>query len=459
MCNYPGRSIRFLFLKIYDMKFLPSCLFFVAIVSVLFGLHSCNSENTENGKKHLIQEINHKEIPVGKKIIAITGALVIDGNGGQPIADGCVIVQGGKITSVGKNGAVSIPEGAEIVDAKGMSLLPGFIDSHFHLDGEKGLPSLFLQHGVTSVRDPGAWIEAYDGERKSGRPVPRLFLADAHLDMFPVAYPKDAYVVRDALEAVNQVNKMADRGASVIKVYFRIPPGIMQEICSAAHKRGLPVTAHLEITEAMEAIEAGLDGIEHITSFGLSLQPQIEGEKYRQLVLGDNNARKQGRYAVWKKLDVDGWRSDTLINFLVKKGTFVSPTLGAFEYQIPDEKSVEEIDSARLMGFNNMKALTGKMKKRGVRIVLGSHSMIAYAETGWAFQREMELFVESGMSPSDAIVAATMENARNFRIDDRLGSIEKGKIADLILVRGNPLQDVKNTRNVAKVMLNGVWVR
>ncbi|WP_171037943.1 VPS10 domain-containing protein [Dyadobacter luticola] len=414
---------------------------------------------SEEKKQSLIHEINHKEIPAGKTAIAITGATIIDGNGGEPMQNGCVVVENGKITGVGKNGKIAIPAGAEIVDGKGMSLLPGFIDSHFHLDGENGLTSLFLQHGVTSLRDPGAWIEAYDGERKSGKPVPRLFLADPHLDMFPPAYPKDAYVVRDALEAVNQVNRMADRGASVIKVYFRLPPGIIEEVCKAAHKRGLPVTGHLETTEAMEAINAGLDGIEHITSFGLSLQPQIDGEKYRQMVLADNNARKKGRYDVWNKLDLNGWRVDTLLHFLVKKGTFVSPTLGAFEYQAPAKRQKLLIDSVKLSGFNNMKALTAKLKKGGAKIVLGSHSMIEYAETGWAFQRELELFVESGISPSEAIVAATMENARFFRVADRLGSIEVGKIADLILIKGNPVDNIRAARNVMKVMLNGVWVK
>jgi imidazolonepropionase-like amidohydrolase len=337
-----------------------------------------------------------------------------------------------------------------------MTLRPGFIDSHFHLDGVKDLPAMFLQNGVTSVRDPGAWIEAYDGERKSGKPIPRLFLADPHIDMFPPAYPKDAYVVRDAEEAVNQVNKMADRGASVIKVYFRLPVGIIREVCKAAHSRGLPVTGHLETTEAMEAINAGLDGIEHITSFGLSLQPQIEGEKYRQMVLADNNARKQGRYDFWKKININSALADTLIHFLVKKRTFVSPTLGTFEYQASPDLP---IDSVRLAAFGNMKALTGKLNKAGVHLVVGSHSMITYAEMGWAYQREMELFVESGISPKEVIIAATMENARFFRVEDKLGSIEKGKIADLVLVRGNPLQDISATRNVAKVMLNGVWVK
>ena len=90
--------------------------------------------------------------------------------------------------------------------------------------------------------------------------------------------------------------------------------------------------------------------------------------------------------------------------------------------------------------------------------MVGSHSVIPYAEPGWAFQREMELLVESGISNSAVIVAATMENARFFRIDERLGSIEKGKIADMVLVKGNPLKNISDARNVVKVMLNGNWV-
>ena len=102
--------------------------------------------------------------------------------------------------------------------------------------------------------------------------------------------------------------------------------------------------------------------------------------------------------------------------------------------------------------------MTARLNKGGVRLVLGSHSMIPYAEEGWAYQREMELWVESGIPNARVIMGATIENARYFRIDDRLGSIEKGKIADLVLLKGNPLVDIKATRAVEKVMLNGVWV-
>lgn len=404
--------------------------------------------------KRAIKEINAGEIKPGEKVIAIINATIIDGNGGQPIVNGVVIIKGNKIEAVGATGKIVIPQNAAITDAKGMSLLPGLIDSHFHLDNMHGLPALFLQHGVTSVRDPGAWIETYDAERKSGKTIPRLFLTGPHLDMYPPAYPHDAVVVRDSAEATQQVDKLVANGATAVKIYFRIPLSMIRQICNRVHQYGLPVTAHLEVAEAVQAIEAGLDGIEHITSFGQSLVTQRDAEKYRQSVLLDNNARKQGRYDLWKTIDVSSAKADSLCRYIAKKGIFISPTLGAFEYQ----PSNNETDTVKLAAFNNMKGFTAKLKKAGARIVLGSHSSITYAEHGWAFQREMELFAESGISNGEIIVAATMENARYFHIDDKLGSITKGKIADLILIKGNPLTDIRTMKNVEQVMLNGVWI-
>lgn len=433
-----------------------NCLKAVCLPLLIGVMLSCNTHLSEKQEKNnrTVKALNAAEISQGDRTIAIIGATVIDGNGGKPIENGSVIISGNKIEAVGKADEVTVPKGSVIIDGKGLSVLPGFIDSHFHLDNMSGLPSLFLQHGVTSVRDPGAWNEAYSGERKSGKMIPRLFLCGPHLDMYPPAYPHDAYVVRDSLEAVQQVNRAADEGATAIKVYFRLPPELIRVVCRAAHARGLPVTAHLEITEAKLAIEQGLDGVEHITSFGQSLLPLREAEKYRQHVLADNDARKQGRYEVWEKIDTSSKTADSLCQFLAKKGTFISPTLGPFEYH--PENGVT--DTTRLRGFANMKAMTRKLNDAGVHIVLGSHSSVPYAEDGWAFQHEMELWAECGISNADIIKAATIENARYFRIDDRLGSIEKGKIADILVVKGNPLEDIKAARNIMKVMLNGKWV-
>jgi imidazolonepropionase-like amidohydrolase len=427
-------------------RLLTLLLVFILMASALFAQKPIQKP---------IKSLNEAELPQGTGTIAIVNVLLIDGNGGQAISNASVLVKGNKIIAAGPSKSIQIPQGTEIIQGKGMSILPGLIDSHFHIDGTEELPSLFLQNGITSLRDPGLWIEVYDQVRKSGRHNPRLFLSGPHLDGSPPAYPNDAYVVRDEAEAIRQVNEVADQGSTVIKIYFRTPPGLIKAITDAAHKRGIPVTGHLEITEAKHAIEAGLDGIEHITSFGLSLTPKREAEKYRQSMLADNNYRKQGRYESWAAIDLNSPAADSLTRFLIRKGTYVSPTLAIFEYQ-PGKGTV---DSIKLKGFDQMMKLTSKLQKGGVNIVVGSHGMVPYAEKGWAYQREMELFVESGMSNSAVIHAATMVNARFFRIEKELGSIEKGKLADMILVRGNPLEDIKVMRNIEKVMINGVFVR
>ncbi|MBK5277529.1 MAG: amidohydrolase, partial [Bacteroidia bacterium] len=288
----------------------------------IIALSSCKEgskfkENVAQAKsKTIIHELNEREIPRGTKVIAFVGATLIDGNGGEPVQNSCIVVRNDKIESVGKEGDIDIPKEAEVINVKGLTILPGLIDAHYHNEESLELPVLFLSHGVTSVRDPGAWIEAYDQVRQTGKSLPRLFLTGPHLDGYPPAYPHDANVVRDDEEGRIAVNKSIAKGATAIKVYFRLPVGIIKEVCAAAHLHGLPVTAHLEIANARDAIEAGVDGIEHITSFGTVLQPSREGEKYRQLILSDNNARKRGRYEVWNSLKLENnVVVDSLIQF------------------------------------------------------------------------------------------------------------------------------------------------
>jgi len=401
-----------------------------------------------------MREVNEVAKPAANQTIAIVGATLIDGRGASPVNDAVVIVRGEKIVAVGARAAVTIPKAAALLEANGLTLLPGLIDAHFHLDGDEGLPSLFLSHGVTSVRDPGAWIEAYDGARQSGRPLPRLFLAGPHLDNAPPAYPHDAIIVRDAEETRRAVNRFVEQGASVIKVYFRLPLGLIRVSVETAHARGVPVTAHLEIVDAADAIRAGVDGIEHITSFGTALLPPSEAEKYRQAMLADNNARREGRYKVWSGLDLDAPRARPLLTLIAQRGTFVSPTLAVFEKRSGDKDATE----THVRAFSQMLKFVGMVKRAGGRVVVGSHSSVPHAERGWAYQRELELLVASGLSPMEAIVAGTTENARFFRIADRLGSIEAGKLADLILIDGDPLEDLSALRRIKRVMLNGKWV-
>jgi imidazolonepropionase-like amidohydrolase len=423
---------------------------------IFFILFSCDTPDTsfDSNTKTDIFENNRPQIPKGNKLIALVGATLIDGNGGEPVSNSCIIVRNDRIESVGKMEDIDVPSDAEIIDVKGLSVLPGLIDAHYHNEDSDTLAFLYLRNGVTSVRDPGEWIESYDAIRNAGKPIPRLFLAGPHIDAYPPAYPADSYIAKDAQEARLAVDRFAAQGATVIKVYYGLSIEMIREICAAAHAYGLPVTAHLEITNARDAINAGLDGIEHITSFGTCLLSMREGEKYKQKVLADNNARRRGRYEVWSSLNFENSPDgDSLIYFLSKKETFVSPTLAVFE------RRSDRGDSIEVNGFASMMKFVGKANGGGVRFVVGSHSFVPYAELGFAYHREMELLHEAGLSNMEVIVAATMENARFFRIDERLGSIEKGKIADLVLVEGDPLKDIQAMRSVKRVMLNGIWVR
>jgi imidazolonepropionase-like amidohydrolase len=412
------------------------------------------NEKTLAGKPgSTIQELNANELPTGEKVIALVGAQLVDGNGGEPVSQSCIIIQNNKIEFVATQSEANIPAGAEVIDVNGMTILPGLFDAHYHNENSHDMPSIYLRRGITSVRDPGEWIEMYDSVRLSGLPMPRLFLTGPHLNTFPPAYPEDAIIVQDAEEGRLAVERLAKDGATAIKVYFGLPLGTIKEVCTVAHKYGLPVTAHLEITNAWDAINAGLDGIEHVTSFGPILIPPMEAEQYKLRVLADNDARKRGRYEVWNKIDIgQNVVVDSLCRFLAEKNIFLSPTLAAFE------KRSDQGDQVEVNAFNNMLSFIGKAKKAGVRVVVGSHTYVAYAEYGYAYFREMELLQEAGLTPMEVIVAATMENARYFRVDERLGSIEKGKLADIVIIEGDPLKDIKAMRNVRRVMMNGVWV-
>jgi len=424
------------------------------VFSTLLIVILCALANAQPAPRSL-REVNKVAQAPATSVIAIVGATLIDGTGGPVITDSAVIIRGEQIVAVGRRDAVKVPSDAAVVDANGLTLVPGLIDSHFHIDGDDPLPALYLSHGVTSVRDPGQWIEAYDAARKASAPVPRLFLCGPHLDSPPPAYPTDSFIVRDAEETRLAVNRFVDDGASAIKVYFRLPLALIRVAIETAHGRGVPVMGHLEIVDARDAIRAGIDGIEHATSFGTALLPLRDAEKYRQSVLANNDARREGRYQVWNAIDLNTPQAASLFKLIVDRGVVVSPTLAVFERQHGDKDTTD----MHVHAFKQMEAFVGLANKAGAKIVVGSHSDVPHAKRGWAYQRELELLVESGLTPMQALVAGTMENARYFHISDRLGSIQTGKLADLVLVDGDPLMNISNMRRIKRVMLNGVWQR
>jgi imidazolonepropionase-like amidohydrolase len=412
-----------------------------------------NASNAASGAS--LREINPPPGPDPSQAVAIVGVQLIDGRGGPPVPDATVLVRGDRIIAAGPRSAVTVPAGTELIDGKGCSLVPGLIDAHFHIERLYQMPRLFLARGITSLRDPGEWIHVYDPVRKGGVPMPRFFLCGPHLDCAPPAHPNSSFLVKDEQTTRDAVNRFIDEGASAIKVYFRLPLPLIKVATETAHARGVPVTAHLEIVDADDAIRAGLDGVEHITSFGTALADPRDAERFRADVNLDNRARSRGRYELWNQIDLDhSPRVKPLLDLLAARQTFISPTMAVFEARRGDKGVTEE----KARGYENMLRFVGLCHRAGIPIVIGSHAEVPKAKRGWAYQRELELLVECGLKPMDVLVAATRNNAAFFRVSAQLGTIEPGKLADLVLVEGDPLKDIGAMRQVKRVMQNGRWI-
>ena len=397
--------------------------------------------------------------------IVLEHARLIDGTGGRPRDDMRIVVQGDRIVSVQRESeaAAAFPPNAERIDLAGRVVMPGLIDLHFHVERDPKLAVRQLANGVTSFRDPGQWIDQFDSLkailRSEGLAGPRMALAGPHIDGEHPAYPLDATVARDPEEARLAAERNIADGATALKIYFRLPLASALAVVRVCRAHDVPCTAHLEILDARDLLPAGLDGIEHITSFGTGVVPFRRAERYRQAVLADNTARSDGRYALFADADLAGAEARRLYEVLERTRPFVNPTLAVFEVRAGAARGGSKQDPAiDLKGFAQMKALTLAAFQHGARLTLGGHSTVPFAGRGEAPWREMELLVESGLTPLQAITAATQTSAASLRRPAGLGTIEAGKLADLIVLAEDPSHDIRAIRSVQRVMSNGVWI-
>jgi imidazolonepropionase-like amidohydrolase len=397
--------------------------------------------------------------------LVLDNVRVIDGTGAAPVERGRVVVEGDRIVAIGPPGEVPIPANAETLDLSGRTLIPGLIDLHFHIENDPKLALRQLSHGITSFRDPGQWNEKFEGLRKlmaaDGLPGPRIFTTGPHIDGERPAYPADSVVARDPVEARRLAERAVDGGATALKIYFRLPLASAKAVIEVCDARRVPCTAHLELLDAGELIASGLQGIEHITSFGMSLLPQVEAEAYRQSVLANNDARRDGRYALFAKANLDGPEAHALYRVLRERRPWIDPTLAVFERRRaegPQPGKTSEQEALQVAGFGKMKELTRRAAQEGGRIVLGGHSTVPFAARGEAPLRELELLVESGFSPLEAITAATANAAAFLYRSDQIGTLRAGMFADLIVLRGDPRLDIAELRRPERVMTGGRWI-
>ena len=402
--------------------------------------------------------------PPQAQTVVLDNVRVVDGTGAAPMERARVVIEAGRIARIGTTTTVPKPPGAEPIDLSGRTVIPGLIDLHFHIENDPKLALRQLSHGVTAFRDPGQWNEKFEELRRmivaDRLPGPRIFTTGPHIDGDHPAYPADSVVARDPEEARRLAERNVQQGASALKIYFRLPFASAKTVVDVCQARGIPCTAHLEVLDARELIAAGLHGIEHITSFGTSLLPQVEAEAYRQAVLADNDARRDGRYQTFARADLDGPQALALYAVLRARHPWVDPTLAVFERRAERPPAGTKPETLKVMvaGFGKMKQLTRRVGLEGARLVMGGHTEVPFAARGEAPWRELELLVDSGLSPLEAITAATGTAAAFLYRSDQLGTLRQGQQADLVVIGGDVSRDITAVRRVERVMVGGTWI-
>jgi imidazolonepropionase-like amidohydrolase len=401
--------------------------------------------------------------PAQTRGLVLDNVRIIDGSLAAPIERGRIVIEGDRIASVGRATEIDAPIGAEIIDLSGRSVIPGLIDLHFHIENDPKLALRQLSHGITAFRDPGQWDEKFVELRRmitaDNLPGPRIFTTGPHIDGENPAYPADSVVARDAEEARRHAELLVQRGASALKIYFRLPFAGAKAVIGVCETHRIPCTAHLELLDARELLAAGLHGIEHVTSFGVSLLPGMEAEAYRQAVLKSNDARRDGRYRLFARANLDGSEAQALYAVFRERKPFLDATLAVFERRAGAPPATKpDLSPMLVSGFARMKQFTRRAAQEGARVVMGGHSVVPFAGRGEAPWRELELLVESGFSPLEAISAATSTAAAFLYRSDQLGSLRPGFNADLVVLRGQPDRDVSALRTVDRVMVAGHWI-
>lgn len=399
--------------------------------------------------------------------LAILGATLIDGTGTAPIRDSAVVIHDGRIVAAGPRAKTKIPKDAHVVEAQGKFLLPGLWDMHAHFEQVEWGP-IYLAAGVTTVRDCGNefdFIIAVRDAIAQGRGLgPRLLLAGFVDGTGPLAI---GTARADTPEQARQwVDRYHSAGFQQIKIYSSVKLEQVKAVADEAHRLGMTVTGHVpEGLNAYQVIDAGQDQINHITYI----------DDIMRAPLPDNATRAERRNAV-VNIDASSAESQKALTFLKDHHTVVDPTLSLYELftgttahppasfepgidKIPSELAQPLTDVGppsqnSELGekiFHKNLAVVGALHRAGIPIVAGTDQGVP----GHSLHREMELYVQSGFTPLEAIQAATIVPARVMGLDKELGTVEKGKRGDLILLTADPLKDIHNSRSVEYVITNG----
>lgn len=409
-----------------------------------------------------LEKISRGIKPLREGRYAITGALLVDGTGRAPVPDSVVLIENGRITAAGTRAAVRVPKGTPLFDARGKTILPGLWDMHAHVEQAEWIPAS-LAAGVTTMRDAGnepEFIVPLREAIKAGRVTgPRLLLAGI-VDSPPGALGNR--VAQTPEEARSLVRGYQQMGYEQIKIYQSLKPELVPVVTAEAHRLGMTVTGHVPTgMNAIEAVEAGLDQINHV---GFLLR-----------VMRGRNWKPQPGVAP-PPINLESAEAREAIKFFRERGTVIDPTMARGELNthslqtpfVEFEPGMTKTPASLASILNNTglepdvarraaasmelgAKLTLALHRAGVPIVAGTDLVVP----GHTTYRELELYVRAGMTPMEAIQSATIVPARVMKLDRELGTVEAGKVADLIILERNPLENISNLRSVQFVITRG----
>jgi hypothetical protein len=418
---------------------------------------------------------------------------LIDGTGRAPIDDSAIVIQSGRFQAIGRRGAVAVPAGAEVIDVTGKSVLPGFIDGHGHLEDFHG--ELYLHLGITTcanieIYQDGPWTLAQKQGTDLGKiRGPRIWMSGRALggvstghDAFGSRTARDNIIVTTADEVRRAVERKKEFGCEVLKVNEFLSLDLAKVAVDEAHRLGMAVAAHS--WDVVGHADAGVDAIEHIWSVGYSSIPYAPARRKlaEDRLGGVIDQELAGAYYQTENYD-------RVIDAMVKHGVAWTPTIAKWlrplaadaerfrerEHQIlsnPDadlppavrtvtdnayEKLLKrytpaQLDQARI-GYDKAKEFIRRFVQAGGVLKEGSDPPRGMAAL--LMHEALAMDVEAGVPPLKAIQAATLNVARTFKKDKDYGSVEPGKVADLSIVEGDPLDDIWMTQNVKLVVMDG----
>ena len=419
-------------------------------------------------------------ISVDDAVVALTHVRMIDGTGAPALPDQTIIFDHNKILTIGSTGSVQIPTVARVIDLNGHSVMPGIVGMHEHLFYPSGgripiynehafsFPRLYLASGVTTMRTAGSLEPYTDLEIKklidAGRmPGPKMFVTGPYLEG-KGSFAPQMHELGGPEDAVRTVEYWVAEGATSFKAYMNITRAELKAAIDTAHKHGIKVTGHLCSVGFREAAVLGIDNLEHglwvDTEFAPGKQPDV-------CPVGGSIAQ----------LDVDGPGVQETIRALVKANVAITSTLAVFEAFVAgrpalDERFIDALSEPAAISYLTARgratdAALGNLRKEmqferafvkagGLLMAGADPTGNGGALAGFADQRNLELLVEAGFTPLEAIQIATSNGARYLGESDRIGTIAVGKQADLVVVQGDPSTKIADIRRVKHVFKAGV---